>query len=86
MTSSTSGFAYLANQNTFSAPQIFQETASFLSLVLFPYYDLNPVNTSAFNAYNGSKQKFEFNDSASHTLSFENLRAGGNYVFVINVT
>ena len=85
VTSDTSGFAYVSNQNVFSAPQVFTKNVSFTSLVLFPYYE-NTVNTSAFDASNGSKQKFSFNDSGSHTLSFANLRAGGNYVFVINVT
>lgn len=54
-------------------------------MVLFPYYE-NTVNTSAFNASNGSKQKFSFTDATSHTLTFSNLRAGGNYVFTINVS
>jgi len=85
VTSDTSGFAYLANQNIFSAPQFFESNVSFASLVLFPYHE-NALNTSVFNASNGSKQKFAFDDSGSHTLEFANLRAGGNYVFVINVS
>ena len=84
-TSNTSGFAFLANQNTFSAPQIFQDTVSFTSLVLFPYHE-NTTNTSLFNAAYGAKQKFSFTDASSHTLTFANLRAGGNYVFTINVS
>lgn len=77
--------AYRNLPNVFSEGQVFEKTAAFNGLVLFPYYT-NTANTSIFNAVNGSKQKFTFSDSGSHTLVFQNLRAGGNYVFSVVVS
>ncbi len=77
--------AYRNIPNVFTSSNTFEDTVAFKGLALFPYYT-NTTNTSTFNASHWAKQKFTFNDSGSHTLVFQNLRAGGNYVFSIVVT
>lgn len=77
--------AYTNISNTFKEVNIFKKDVAFEWLALFPYkvwWD----NVSLFDWTYWSKQKFTFTDSGSHTLSFQHLRAWGNYIFAINVT
>lgn len=77
--------AYTNISNTFKEPNTFEKDVSFKWLTLFPYKEWGD-NVSLFDWTYGSKQKFTFTDSWSHTLSFQHLRAGWTYTFAINVT
>ena len=77
--------AYKDQNNDFLKNNSFSWISSFNWLVLFPYY-VNTANTSTFYANNGQKQKFSFTDATTHTLIFQNLKNGWNYIFSIVVS